>query len=317
MEIKKLGNTGISVSRLAIGTLTMSPFQRGLSTEAGAEVILAALDKNVNFIDTAQMYGSYNQVSMALSQWKGEKPVVSTKSIAGTAQLMESAIEEFRKVMNIDIIDIFLMHAVKDENAFIQRKPAFDVLLAAKAKGVIRAVGASTHSVKTTAYLSSISELDIIHPIINMAGIGNIDGTRDEMLSNIARAVKSGKGIYAMKPMGGGHLRHEASEALKWISSISNIHSVCVGMTSKSEVEMNCSIFNGLDVTVEFEKKIAAQERKLFVNEALCVACGKCVELCQQNALKIIDKKLQINESNCILCGYCAKDCPTFAIRVI
>ncbi|MBF0544231.1 MAG: aldo/keto reductase [Candidatus Riflebacteria bacterium] len=317
MEKITLGKTGILVSRLAFGTLTMSPFQRNLSAEEGASVILAALERGVSFIDTAQMYGSYPQVKAALNSWKGNPPVISTKSTAETGDSMKQAIEEACQALNLDRIDIFLMHAVKDQEALEKRKPALGELLEAKRAGRIKAIGLSTHSVQLTRIAAEIPEIDIIHPIINMAGYGNLDGSRDEMIDNVSLAARNGKGIYAMKPLGGGNLKNEASKALKWIISQKNVHSVCTGMTSVDEVIMNCAIFEGKSVEEEFEKKIAKLERKLFVNTMLCSACNKCVDICQSGALEIVNGKLNIEHSRCLLCGYCAPECPRFALRII
>ena len=53
MERAALGRTGIEVSRLCFGALTMSPLQRDMPPERGAELILYAYEKGVDFVDTA------------------------------------------------------------------------------------------------------------------------------------------------------------------------------------------------------------------------------------------------------------------------
>ena len=44
-----LGNTGIEVSRLCFGSLTMTPYQANLSIKDGSELIKYAYRKGINF----------------------------------------------------------------------------------------------------------------------------------------------------------------------------------------------------------------------------------------------------------------------------
>ncbi|HOY15520.1 MAG TPA: aldo/keto reductase, partial [Saprospiraceae bacterium] len=53
MKFRKLGNTGIDVSLICLGTMTWGE----QNTEAEAhEQLDFAMDKGINFIDTAEMY---------------------------------------------------------------------------------------------------------------------------------------------------------------------------------------------------------------------------------------------------------------------
>jgi len=56
-------------------------------------------------------------------------------------------------------------------------------------------------------------EVDVIHPIVNKAG-GIGDGTIDDMLKAVEKAYSVGKGIYSMKPLGGGNLIKSYKEAM-------------------------------------------------------------------------------------------------------
>ncbi|MBR0026137.1 MAG: aldo/keto reductase, partial [Clostridia bacterium] len=66
MEYRYLGNTGMLVSRLCFGTLTMGPLQRDLSAKEGAALLELAFSCGVNFLDTAEIYGTYPHVKEAL-----------------------------------------------------------------------------------------------------------------------------------------------------------------------------------------------------------------------------------------------------------
>lgn len=55
MQYNKLGKTGITVSRLCFGSLTISPLQRDMTLHEGVMVIDKAIELGVNFIDTADL----------------------------------------------------------------------------------------------------------------------------------------------------------------------------------------------------------------------------------------------------------------------
>ena len=63
-----LGKTGIEVSRLCFGALTMSPLQCDMPPERGAELILYAYERGVDFVDTAEYYRNYAHIKPALAR---------------------------------------------------------------------------------------------------------------------------------------------------------------------------------------------------------------------------------------------------------
>lgn len=81
MEYRELGNTGLIVSRLCFGGLVIGPLQKNLSVEEGGEVIAEALRLGVNFIDTADLYNTYQHIKRAIDI-TGITPVIASKSYA-------------------------------------------------------------------------------------------------------------------------------------------------------------------------------------------------------------------------------------------
>ena len=317
MEYRLLGATGIRVSRLCLGALTISPLQRDMSIEAGTEVISAALELGVNFIDTSQFYRVYPPIARALKLYSGrDDVVVATKSYAYDAPGMQVALEEALRELDRDYIDIFMLHEQESMLTIRGHWPAVEYLLRAKERGLVRAVGISTHTVRGVRAAALVPELDVISPLINYTGIGIVDGSRDEMAAAIEFAATCGKGIYAMKPFGGGHLMDQVEAALAYLLDMDSLASIAIGMKSRAEVEMNVRLVSGQAVPDSLKKAATAIPRRLHVDD-WCIGCGRCVAKCPSKAMILKNGKALADPSRCVFCGYCGAHCPEFAIKVI
>jgi len=318
MQRRKLGNTGIEVTELCFGVLPMGPNQRGLSPEEGGRLIRKAIERGVNFLDTAQSYRTYPHIRAALDSLpdKGRDVVISTKSAAKTYEEMAAAVDEARQALGRDVIDIFLLHAARvDASVFDERKGAYECLLDRKSMGVIRAVGISTHSVEVVRKAAEVDGIDIVFPIINVQGMGILHGTRDDMVQAIKAAAGAGKGLFAMKALAGGNLLSDIEGAFAYVRAIEGISAVAVGMVKEEELDINLAVFN--DEPVPQALKTRVVNTKKLIIQAFCIGCGRCVETCPNMAMEVVDGKARNDKSRCILCGYCAPVCPQFAIRLV
>lgn len=310
-----MGRTGIMVSRLCFGSLGISPLQSQLSIDEGTEIIMEAFRAGVNFIDTAEFYNNYAFIRRAL-KLTDSKVVVASKSYAYTYEGMQASVDRARREMDVDVIDIFMLHEQESRLTLKGHRKALEYLLDAKEKGIIKAVGVSTHTVEVVDAASTMNEIDVIHPIINIKGIGIKDGNIKQMEKAIEKAYKNGKGIYGMKCLGGGNLINIRERAFKYILDFPYLHSVAVGMKTCAEVRANCLIFEGKTIPEELAHEIDVQKRKLII-EDWCQGCGECVRHCKYKALSIVRGKSVVDAERCILCGYCAGYCPDFCIKII
>lgn len=314
MDYIKLGNTEFKVSKLCFGGLIMGPLQVNLNPDQGSDVIVEAMKLGVNFIDTAELYGTYPHIKKAIKKY-GKKPVIATKSYAYTAKGAALSIEKARKEMDIDFIDIFMMHEQETRLTLKGHREALLHYVSAKQKGLIGAVGVSTHNIEVVRAACDMEEIDVIHPIINRKGLGIGDGTIDEMLDAVKAAYDCGKGIYSMKPLGGGNLLPSFGESMEFVMKLPFVHSIAVGMQSVEEVVMNVCLFEGQEVPREIEFALKNRKRHLHI-DYWCEGCGQCVKRCGQNALEIIEGKAVVSTKKCVLCGYCSSVCPQFAIKI-
>lgn len=317
MKKARLGQTQLAVSEMCFGVLPMGPLQAKISEEAGGELILAALRQGVNFIDTAEIYQTYPHIRRALDQFNGEV-IIATKSPAHTYADMENSIELALKSLGREQIEIFLLHAARVTPAvFEERAGAFQCLIDYKEKGILKAIGISTHVVPVVRRAAEIPNVDIIFPIVNKLGMGIVDGSIEDMLAAIRKAYNAGKGLYGMKALAGGHLITDLKEAFDFVRQIPELSSIAVGMVKPEELEMNLKIFNDEELPVNLTIGNLKASKKLHILTNICKGCGTCVETCPNAALFLVDGKAQVNLDSCILCGYCNPVCPEFALRLV
>jgi aryl-alcohol dehydrogenase-like predicted oxidoreductase len=315
LEYGILGRTGIKVSRLCFGALTIGPLQANLPVREGAAIIRHAINAGVNFIDTAELYNTYEYIKEGISAISGGV-VLATKSYAYTREGMRASIHQALRRLDREYIDIFLLHEQESELTVRGHWEAVEELIEAKQKGIVRAVGISTHSVRGVQAAAAIPEFDVIHPLINMRGIGVKDGSAEEMKAAIAHAAGAGKGLYGMKALGGGNLINDRKEAFNFALSVPGLTSVAVGMQSIAEVRYNVSFFETGQVARELEQMVSLKNRRLYI-EDWCAGCGRCVERCSDGALSLAGGKAVVNSSACRLCGYCATVCEEMCIKII
>jgi len=313
LHYKWLGQTGIQVSRLGFGALTVGPLQAGLTPAAGGQVLAYALEQGINFVDTAQLYRSYAHIREGIKM-TGQRPVIATKSYCYTRQLAEEALEQALDELQVDYIDLFLLHEQESELTLAGHDEALRYLAEAKTNGRIRALGMSTHAIRGVWGGIKHPDIEVIHPLINVAGLGIMDGSRDEMLAAIKAAHQRGKGLYGMKALGGGNLLTQAHEAFQWAYGLDELSSVVIGMQREVEVDINIAWAEGRRVP-ELEAQVSHNKRQLLIEEG-CQGCGECVDSCSQQALYLENGQAQVSASKCLLCGYCAAACPQFGIRI-
>ncbi|KUO58372.1 MAG: hypothetical protein APF84_15455 [Gracilibacter sp. BRH_c7a] len=315
MKKKVLGKTGITMTEITLGALTMGPLQAKLSTTEAKKVILAALDKGINSIDTAEMYGMDEPIKAALSEYRGEV-ILASKSTATSYSEMEKSVLGALSGLGRDYLDIFYLHAAKvTPEVFEERSGAFQCLLDYKSKGVIRAVGIATHVVPVVEKAAKIEEIDVVFPLINVKGVGIVGGSAADMVRAIKLVSESGKGLVAMKSLAGGNLLREIKTAFSFVRNIEGITSVAVGMSHVDEVEVNVRLFEDEDI-MESDLERLRSTKELFVAR-FCTGCGTCVQACPNEALTVKEGQVIVEKNKCILCGYCNPTCPEFALRLI
>jgi aryl-alcohol dehydrogenase-like predicted oxidoreductase/NAD-dependent dihydropyrimidine dehydrogenase PreA subunit len=316
MRMVNIGTTGMSVTELCHGTLILGRLQADLTPEQGAAAIRKSFDMGVNFYDTAQGYQTYPHLALGLKGVDRNKVVIASKSHARSYEEMKAAVEECLRELSLEQIGIFHLHQVQSLEDLKGRQGALDCLIEYKKRGIIRAIGASLHTIAGMNAVNNEPAIDVVFPVLNMRGQGIIDGKLEDMLKVLQESKERGKFVYAMKPLGGGHLYKEIEEAFSFLRELPTCDAIACGMKDEAEVEMNVGIFNNQRVSEEVKNRVHAVARRLIIYDR-CIACGLCVDECDQGALTLGEKKAEVDMSKCILCGYCAAVCPEYVIRVV
>lgn len=315
MKKVQLGNTGLTVSIAGFGVLPMGPSQLALPLEEGANIIKYALKCGINFLDTAQYYRTYPYIKKALEGEDFKDLVICSKSLCYDYEGMMDAILEARKELDRDVIDIFLMHEVRSGQLEL-RAGAWKALKDAKAQGLVRAIGLSTHHVDVTYAAASMKELDVVFPLINYASLGIRKGdefaTKEEMMDAIAACHSAGKGVFSMKAFGGGSLTATYQQALDYVFSKEEIDSVMIGFGKISEVD---DLISYLDGNMDSSYNPDVSKKKVHINQEDCEGCGSCKNACPAGAIFYNENGLaEVDHEKCLTCGYCSPVCPVRAV---
>ena len=146
MDYRPLGKTGltVSVAGLGCGGNSRLGLGRGASVDDCVAVVRTAVDLGVNFLDTAEAYGTEEIVGAAARNYDRDKLVISTKAIFRTGDTADSVtrkVEAALKRLGLDYVDVFHFHAVAPAAYHHHRDVLAPALVKLKEQGKVRHVG--------------------------------------------------------------------------------------------------------------------------------------------------------------------------------
>lgn len=235
----KLGNTGIEVSRLAVGTGTSgwggsSNQSRTLGIKGLSELLRVAYDEGVMFWDSADQYGTHPHLKEALKHLPREKIIILTKTHATTEKEMKADIDRFRKEIGTDYIDIMLLHCMTKPNWPETKKGAMNILSLAREEGIIKTHGVSCHTLPALKAAAESDWVQVDLARVNYAG-ALMDADIDTVSSLLFKMRQSGKGIIGMKILGDGQLTDQVDRSLKFALSREFVDCFTVGFENRNE----------------------------------------------------------------------------------
>jgi aryl-alcohol dehydrogenase-like predicted oxidoreductase len=211
MEYRHLGNSGLRVSTIGLGT---NQFGGKVDQTGVNNIIAAAVEHGVNLIDTADVYQqgrSEERLGVALKgMW--HKVVLATKVVSPTGDgpndrsasryHIMNELEQSLRRLQTDHIDLYQLHRWDDKTPIEESLRALDDLVAS---GKVRYVGASNYAAWQLARANVIAELRNWTPFVSIQNHYHML-ERDQEHEMIPYCNAHNVGILPYFPLAGGFL---------------------------------------------------------------------------------------------------------------
>ena len=150
MKYQLLGKSDLNISRIGFGCMSLKPDQPDFD-----EIVYAAMDKGINYFDTADLYDKGLNETLLGKAFKGKREKVIIASKAGNQwredgsgwdwnpkkeYILKCADESLRRLQT-DYLDLFQLHGGTTEDNIDESIEAFEILLQ---QGKIRYYGLSS-----------------------------------------------------------------------------------------------------------------------------------------------------------------------------
>lgn len=150
MEYTSLGKTGLKVSVVGLGC--GGPSRLGLRDNAGSRehaigIVRRAIDLGINFIDTAESYGTEGIVGKAIAGIPRDRVVISTKKTLPEARHghpddeIKRGLEQSLKDLGTDYVDVYHLHGVEPKDYDFAKERLMPAMRWLRDQGKIRFIG--------------------------------------------------------------------------------------------------------------------------------------------------------------------------------
>ncbi|MEM9160383.1 MAG: aldo/keto reductase [Verrucomicrobiota bacterium] len=247
--------TGITTTRLAQGTGFHGSKRQSDHTRMGFEEFVNLLrhgyDRGIRLFDLADLYGSHYYFREALRFMPREEVTILTKlyyrydskeaaglSIDEQRRVARTTIERFRMELDVDVIDILLMHNVVTPKWDEDLAGYLEVLQDYRDKGMIKALGMSCHTLDALKRAADTEWVEIALTRINPYGKA-MDGTPYEVIPVQKKFKERGANVIGMKIFGAGRLLDKRDECMKFAQNLGYLDSMTIGARTTQEIDEN------------------------------------------------------------------------------
>ncbi|MGW7159686.1 aldo/keto reductase [Paenibacillus taichungensis] len=211
MEYRRLGNSGLRVSSLGLGT---NAFGKRANDPTSIRIIHAALDQGINFIDTANIYAgteSERIIGQAL-MGRRENAVLATKAglprhegpngRGSSRYHLQQELEHSLRRLQTDYVDLYQIHTFDPHTPLDETLRTLDDMITS---GKVRYIGASNYAAWELMKALGTSELKgYVRYISTQTSYSLADRTPE--LELVPMCLDQGVGIIPYFPLAGGIL---------------------------------------------------------------------------------------------------------------
>ncbi len=170
MEFRPLGRTGLSVSAVSFGTGSLGGTYGPLDEGDALRLVDEVLDSEINFIDTAPVYGTAEaRLGKALTPAKRDRMIIGTKAgrygsddFDYSPSRVRAGLERSLRLLGTDHVDILQFHDIEFVDLDPLLSDGYAELLALKDEGKCRWIGMTGYPVKTFARVMEETDVDVV-----------------------------------------------------------------------------------------------------------------------------------------------------------
>lgn len=301
------GFKGLKLSALGMGTMRL-PVLDGKNSQidevAAAEMVAAAMEKGVNYYDTAWGYHDGNSeivMGKILKNYPRESFYLATKFPGYDTENLSKAEEIFEKQLEkcqTEYFDFYLIHNVCEsdiEGYLNEEYGLLPYLLEQKAKGRIRHLGFSVHGSLETMkrFLDRWGE----HMEFCQIQLNYIDWNLQKACDKVSLCKERNLPVWVMEPLRGGklatlpeagvaalkELRPEEGVpawAFRYLQSIPEVTVILSGMSNYEQVLDNLRTFETYAPVSEEEATVLQEIAARLCAGVPCTACRYCTTYC-------------------------------------
>jgi aryl-alcohol dehydrogenase-like predicted oxidoreductase len=255
LPLIELGGTGIKTTRLAQGTGTSGVRRQSKHTQEGfkkfVELMVHAYERGIRFYDLADQYGSHFYFREALRiiprdqvtilsklQVKFDSDNPSDLSISEQRRFATNAIERFRLELQVDVIDVLLLHVVTSANWDTELPGYMEVMSEYKERGVIRATGMSCHTLGALKRAAELDWVEVALTRINPYGKA-MDGPVEDVMPVQQKMKDRGASVMGMKIFGAGRLVDKRDECMEFAQNLGYLDAMTIGSLTSEQIDDN------------------------------------------------------------------------------
>lgn len=249
MRLRPLGQTGIDVSPLGLGTVKFGRNQQVKYPSAFdlpddqqvSDLLTLAAELGINLLDTAPAYGTSQERLGKLMPGPRDSWVIVSKvgeifehgqsrfdfSYSHTMETVENSLRRLKT----DYLDLVLIHSDGDDMRIFQHEGVLDALEELKQRGLIRAHGMSSKTVE--GGLAVVDRMDVVMATCNLS--------YNDELPVLQAAAAANKGVLVKKGLQSGHVQGEQGvrESMEFIFSQPGVSSMIVGTINPQHLRSN------------------------------------------------------------------------------